>query len=192
MIHNWGHFLAMGSSANDYARLTGRDLAALAPADAIIGAPGTRLFAGLIRGWPWNPARADYAVPQPSDVEALLIAGTLDATTPLAPPRDQLLPMLTHGHLVALAEFGHTGSFWNSQPKARDRLLAAFLDEGRVDSSLYVYQPPVFAVHNGFGAMAREVIVAGAAALAVVVALGWFGWRRLRRRRRRNSAPAYP
>jgi pimeloyl-ACP methyl ester carboxylesterase len=191
LIHNWGHFLAMGSSADDYARLTERDIAALARPDAIIGAPGTRLFAGLIGGWPWNPAHMHYAVPQASDVEALLIEGTLDATTPLAPPRDKLLPMLSHGHLVALAEFGHTASFWFSQPEARDRLLGAFLDDGRIDRSLYAYQPPVFAVGNGFTAMAYAAIAATVVALAMVLGVLWFGWRALRRRRRRDASRTF-
>jgi pimeloyl-ACP methyl ester carboxylesterase len=188
LIHNWGHFLAMGSSANDYARLTDQDVAALARPGAVIGAPGTRLFAGLIGGWPWNPTHTDYAAPQPSDIETLLIEGTLDATTPLAPARDGLLPQLTHGRLVALAESGHTVSFWNSQPRARDRLLGAFLDEGRVDASLYAYQAPVFEVRNGFGALAREAIAAAAIALAAIVGAAWFGWRALQRRHRQTPA----
>jgi pimeloyl-ACP methyl ester carboxylesterase len=192
LIHNWGHFLAMGSSANDYARLTDRDIAALAPHDAIIGAPGTRLFSGLVRGWPWNSARADYAAPPPSDTEALLIEGTLDATTPLAPARDQLLPKLRRGHLVALAELGHTVSFWNSQPKARDRLLSAFLDEGRVDTSLYAYQAPVFAVQNGFGSLAREALAAAAIGVIAVIGVAWLGWRGLQRRHRRKRVATPP
>jgi pimeloyl-ACP methyl ester carboxylesterase len=183
LIRHWGHFLAMGASADDYARLTDRDIAALAPPGAIIGAPATRLFGAMARGWPLNPDHAEYGEARPSGVEALLVEGTLDATTPLAPARDELMPKLSRGHLVALAEFGHAVSFWNSQPEARERLLTAFLDQGRVDSSLYVYQPPMFRVENGFGAMAREAVAVMFAALLAIVGLTWLGWRALRRRR---------
>jgi pimeloyl-ACP methyl ester carboxylesterase len=182
LISNWGHFLAMGASADDYLRLSDQDVRQLAPADAIIGAPGSRLFAAMARGWPPNPDHGDYSSALPSNVETLLIEGTLDATTPLAPPRDRLLPQLSRGHLVALREFGHTATFWNSQPNARERLLDAFFDEGRVDSSLYVDQPPVFKVENGFSALAREAVAVSGLAVLAIAGLACFTLRAVQRR----------
>ena len=187
LINNWGEFLAMG--AGDYARLTPDQVAALAPKDPIIGAP-SRLFWELARDWPVNPDNGAYAAIQPSDVETLVIGGTLDFTTPIETVRSELMAPLSHGRLVSLEEFGHTASFWGSQPAARERLLQTFFDEGRVDSSLYVRQPPVFQVSNGFGVWARRLLIVAAAAVAIAAAAVWLAIVRFRRRRRPFSRRA--
>ena len=67
----------------------------------------------------------------------LLVGGELDFTTPPQIAARELLPHLPNGHQVVLPGFGHTVSFWSEQPKASTRLLNAFLDDGKVDASLY-------------------------------------------------------
>ena len=67
----------------------------------------------------------------------LLVGGELDFTTPPQVAARELLPHLPNGHQVVLPGFGHTVSFWTEQPRASTRLLNAFLDEGKVDTSLY-------------------------------------------------------
>jgi hypothetical protein len=98
--------------------------------------------------------------------------------------RGELMPKLSHGRLVTLAEFGHTASFWGSQPAARGRLLDTFFDSGQVDASLYVSQPPVFQVKNGLSAAAHLMLALAVGVVAVLAATIWFAIRRLRRRRR--------
>jgi pimeloyl-ACP methyl ester carboxylesterase len=184
LIKTWGEFLAMG--AGDYARLTPDQVDALTPKDPIIGAP-SRFFRELARDWPANADTGAYAALQPSDVESLVIAGTLDFTTPIETVRSELMPKLSHGHLVSLAEFGHTVSFWRSQPAARDRLLDAFFDRGQADSSLYVRQPPVFQVANGLSGLVHRMLMIAVLGAGVLVAAVWFAVRGLRRRKRATA-----
>ncbi len=183
LIGTWGEFLAMGSG--DYAALSPDQVRD--PPGAIVGAPSL-FFLGLARGWPAKPDDAVYRTMQPSDVETLVIGGTLDATTPVEGVARDLMPNLSHGRLVTLAEVGHVESFWGSQPAARDRLLTSFLDRGDVDASLYVRQAPVFRVDNGLPHMAH--VLAAAAAIAALIAVTAMGFmvRALGRRRRRAAA----
>lgn len=188
MFKSWGHFLAMGASSMDFLD-SGRDYDYELRLDhAIIGAPGSRFFLGLAPGWPPHPDRAEYGEALHSDVEALLVSGTLDFTTPFEPPaRDELMSKLPNGHLVLLREFGHTLTFWNSQREARERLLNTFFDEGRVDDSLYVVQPPAFEVETGLDGSVRRLLTALAACTAVLALVLWLAIRAVRRRRRRVS-----
>jgi len=182
LINNWGEFLAMGYG--DYARLTPAQVDDLTPKDVIIGAP-SRLFWELARDWPANADRDAYPAMQPSDIDTLVISGTLDFTTPIETVRSELMPKLSHGRLVTLAELGHTASFWRSQSAARERLLETFFDKGQVDSSLYVRQPPVFRVSNGFRVLVHRMLI------FVVIAAGAMTgviWLMVRRQRRRNRA----
>ena len=185
LINNWGEFLAMG--AGDYARLTPGQVAALAPKDPIIGAP-SRFFWALARDWPPNPDSDAYETMQPSDIETLVIGGPLDFTTPIETVRSELMPKLAKGRLVSLEEFGHTASFWGSQPAARQRLLETFLDTGQADSSLYVRQPPVFQVGNGLSAVAHRILIVAAVAASAVIAAVWLAIFRPRRRGRAIQA----
>jgi pimeloyl-ACP methyl ester carboxylesterase len=183
LIRNWGHFLAMGYS--DYAALTPDQLRRLDVKTVVIGAP-SRLFWAMGRDWPPNADAGAYTAVQRSDTETLLISGTLDVTTPIEAARDELLPSLSHGHLVPLAEFGHTASFWGSQPKARDRLLNTFLDSGRVDTSLYVRQAPVFQIDNGLGRVMHEILVVAVVFFVVLAGMIWLVIAVLRSRRRKR------
>lgn len=180
MFAHWGHFLAMGAA--DYQRLTPQQVAHLDQPNAIFGSP-SRLFWEMTRGWP-RQTSVDYDTVQSSDIETLLISGTLDVTTPLEPARDELLPRLSRGHLVALAEFGHTATFWNSQPAARARLLTTFLDTGRIDSNLYRLQPLVFRTGGSVSGLAHRIVLVAALALAALIGAIWFVTVLLRRRRR--------
>ena len=74
---------------------------------------------------------------QDSDVETLLVGGTLDFATPPKFATQELLPHLRNGHQVVLAELGHADTFWSYEPKASTRLLNTFFDSGKVDTSLY-------------------------------------------------------
>ena len=110
---------------------------------SLIGNPGTDfLFAGggLVDAWPANPTENQYTHVRTSNVETLLIGGTLDFSTPPQVATKELLPYLPNGQQVVLADLGHADSFWNEQPKASTRLLNTFLDSGKVDDSLYMHQ----------------------------------------------------
>ncbi|MGJ6966614.1 alpha/beta fold hydrolase [Streptosporangium sp. G11] len=107
---------------------------------SILGNAGADLLwagGGLTKAWPSSPDTRGYQRTRPTDVETLLISGTVDFTTPAEPATRELLPALPNGHQVILAELGHTTDFWRYQPEANRRLLTAFFDHGRVDTSGY-------------------------------------------------------
>jgi hypothetical protein len=93
---------------------------------------------------------------QPSDVETLLVGGSVDFSTPSQFATDEFLPFLSNGEQVILSEFGHTGDVWSMQPEATIRLLTSFFDTGVADDSLYTYQPMDFHVEIGFPEMAKQ------------------------------------
>lgn len=141
---DWGHFLAMGLSVPDFNDSV-RDYKKELTADTIIGSPLSLLMWGVMQGWTATSDKSVGEVPD-SDIETLLVSGSLDGSTPLQYARDELVPHLSKGHQVIIKEQAHTEIFWFSQPEARARLLNAFFDTGDVDDSLFQYQAPVFEV----------------------------------------------
>jgi pimeloyl-ACP methyl ester carboxylesterase len=128
--------------------------------------------------WPTSPDHAEYQRMRPSDVETLVIGGTVDFTTPPRLATDELMPALPNGHQVVLAELGHTADFWGNQQAAGKRLLNTFYDRGVVDRSGYTTQPVDFEVGLSMPTIARVVlaVLAGGALLAVVVLAGMALW----------------
>ena len=133
----WGE---MSSTGMQDAQAVDAYYAAGGDTGSILGNPGTDFLfgrGGATEAWPENPARDVYTQAQPSEVETLLIGGTVDFAAPPVAATDELLPFLPNGHQVVLSEVGHTTSFWNTQPEAGSRLLNHFYDTGQVDDSMY-------------------------------------------------------
>ena len=133
----WGE---MASAGRSDARAADRYYAAGNHGDSILGNPATDfLFAGggLMHAWPANPTENEYTQVRDSNVETLLVGGTLDFADPPQVATGELLPHLPNGHQVVLRDLGHTTSFWGYEPAASTRLLNAFFDSGKVDKSLY-------------------------------------------------------
>ncbi|MCW6006263.1 alpha/beta hydrolase [Micromonospora sp. CPCC 205371] len=143
---------------------------------------------GFYRVWPDSPDNADYQALRRSDVETLVISGTVDFTTPAELSTDELMPSLAKGRQVTLAGMGHTADFWGNQQEAGARLLTRFFDTGEVDESGYRAQAVDFKV--GFATMTRMAwMLAGAAAGGALVAVLLLGWMALRVRRRGGFGP---
>ncbi|GFJ76263.1 alpha/beta hydrolase [Phytohabitans houttuyneae] len=136
----------------------------------------------LADAWPTSPDHAEYQRVRPSDVETLVVSGSVDFTAPPRVAADELMPALRNGHQVVLAELGHTTDFWHNQPAAGKRLLNTFYDRGVVDRSGYTTQPVDFEVGMTMPAIARVILLmlAGGALLAVVLlgAMALWVWRR--------------
>jgi hypothetical protein len=120
---------------------------------------------------------------QASDVETLLVSGSVDGTTPARYATEELLPSLSNGQQVILSEFGHVDDVWSIQPEATMHLLTTFYDSGVADDSLFIYQPMDFGVGLGFPAIAKLVLAAIVLLIAAVVAVAWYILRRVRQRR---------
>jgi pimeloyl-ACP methyl ester carboxylesterase len=133
----WGEFAAtamMDAGAADAYYAAGGDTG------SILGNSATDFLWAkgmLTAAWPASPDNVGYQEVQTSPVETLLIGGTVDFSTPASFAADELLPHLSNGRQVILAEFGHSGDFWDYQPEASTRLLTRFFDSGEVDDSLY-------------------------------------------------------
>jgi hypothetical protein len=120
---------------------------------------------------------------RPTDIETLLISGSIDFSVPPQFATEEWLPYLSNGEQVILKDFGHTSSFWNSQPEARVHMLNTFLDTGQVDASLYTYQPLDFDVGLGWPALAKLLLVVVALVPILLLVLVCLIIRWLRRRR---------
>ena len=173
----WGEFFAKGCSAdfepgrNYRAELT-------APA-ATLGSPMSLLIWGSAGGnWPANTISGEYRQVQPTEVETLLISGSVDFSTPAQFAEQELLPLLKHGQHVVIAEQGHVNDFWGFQPEARQRLLTSFFDTGKADASLYKYLPMDFKPAMRFPLLAKILVVVS---VLLVFGLAWAVWATLRR-----------
>jgi hypothetical protein len=199
----WGDSFAKAGTA-DYDPV--RDYAAdMSPPGSVIGSPLTALaFEQSAGHWPITLIAPELRRVQPSDVETLLVSGSVDFSTPPQYAVEELLPALRKGQHVIVAEAGHTADLFGLQPAATERLLTSFYDTGVADASLFTYMPMDFHVGLGFPLMAK--LLAGASLLLVAGLVAGLAWavrryqRRLGPRRqpiggprpRAESAEAYP
>lgn len=166
----WGDFFAKGGSADlnpnrDYT-------ATLRAPESIIGSPvAFAIWAPLSQAWPQGKMSYELSKVHPSDVETLLVSGSIDFSTPAEYATNELLPSLKNGKQVILSEMGHVSDLWNVQPKATLRLLTSFYDTGKADESHYKYEPMNFKVSLGFPVLAK-ILFASSALLILGLVLG--------------------
>jgi pimeloyl-ACP methyl ester carboxylesterase len=154
---------------------------------SILGNPGTQFLfggGGLVDAWPETPRDDQYRGVQTSDVETLLIGGTVDFAVPAQVATEEVLPSLSNGHQVVLAEFGHTTDFWTYQPEAQTRLINTFFDTGEVDDSMYTEQTMDFSTEITYSALGKGL--AGTMIGFAILALFSLWWmpRRIHKRGR--------
>jgi len=137
--------------------------------------------------WPPNTIAEEYRLVQPTNVETLLISGSIDFSTPAQFAQQELLPSLRKGQHVVIAEQGHVGDFWQFQPEARQRMLTSFYDTGAADASLYKYLPMDFKPAMRFPTLAKVLV---AVSLLLIVGLVWALWSGLRRISKPKTSPA--
>lgn len=179
----WGDWAAKGSIDYDPRRdwITEMD-----PPDSILGAPTSLLVGGAVQlsgGWPIAPMTDEFRDLQPSDVETLLVNGSIDYSTPARFATGELLPVLENGEQVILSEFGHSSDVWGFQPEAMIHLLMTFYDTGEVDDSLFTYQPMDFHVGLGFPVLAKIALAVVVLIIGGLVILAWHVVRRVRGRK---------
>ena len=172
----WGDNIAKAASA-DFDQTYGLR-SEIEVAASIMGSPRSELAAAAA-GWPINTIPAEYLTAQLSDVETLLVSGSIDFWTPAQYAEEELLPYLRLGQHVVVTESAHGDMLWQ-QPEASARLLSSFFDTGIADDSLFVYQPWVYEVGLGFPALAKII----ASAMLVVIIILIFGIRFFIKRRR--------
>ncbi len=156
----WGDFFAKGGSVD---LDLGRDYATeLRAPNSIIGSPISLLiWPSLSKAWTPTKLPPDLSKVHSTDVETLLISGSVDFSTPAEYATNELLPSLKNGTQVILSEMEHVGDLWGIQPKATKRLLTSFYDTGLADDSLYEYSPMNFKVSLGFPMFAKILLGSG-------------------------------
>jgi TAP-like protein len=171
----WGEYAAVvrpdAQAASDYFFADGQER------DSILDDAGAAFnWAGgrLTDAWPAAPDEGEYSRVRTSTVETLLIGGTLDVSTPPQVATDELLPSLSNGQQVVLAELGHTDDFWTYKPQASTRLITTFFASGRVDDSLYTPASVDFTPEGTFTALGKGIAGAMVSfALVAVLSLLW-------------------
>jgi pimeloyl-ACP methyl ester carboxylesterase len=149
--------------------------------DSIMGAPLSELIWPMASEWPLELIPKDLREFQESDVEMLLVNGTVDFSTPFTAV-DEARPYFHKAQMILLPEFGHTGDVTRLQPQAFERLITSYYDTGVADSSRYVYQPLSFEPGVRLAVLAKLLV----AAMVILPALLILGiilvLRRIRRR----------
>ncbi|MDP4222667.1 MAG: alpha/beta fold hydrolase [Bacteroidota bacterium] len=137
------------------------------PPNSILGSPFSKLLWSL-GDWPTAPIPEDFRKIQNSNVETLLVSGSIDFATPAIFATKELLPALPRGKQVILSEMGHTGDLWGVQPQAAVHMLTSFYDTGKADDSMFKYAPMDFGVSWGFPLIAK---IAVAVSLLLILGL---------------------
>lgn len=175
----FGDLFSKGASAD---RETYQGVASVRLGDSVMGAPMSELLWSIAPAWPVELIPQKLRALQESDVEMLLVNGTVDFSTPPT-VLDEVKPYFHKAQVVLLPEFSHVGDVANLQPAAFAHLVTSYYDTGVADSSHFVYQPLAFKPSLSFTVMAK-LLVAALVVLPLLIILGvvWLV-RRLRKRR---------
>jgi len=150
--------------------------------NSILGAPFSEWLWPMAVEWPIELIPKVLREFQESDVEMLLVNGTVDFATPPT-ALDEAKPYYHKAQMVLLPEFSHVEDVYTLQPEAFKQLIISYYDTGMADDSLYVYQPLSFEPGMSLTVMAKLLV----AAMVVLPALFTLGVvlvaRRIRRRR---------
>ena len=138
--------------------------------DSIMGAPLAEWVWPLAEEWPLELIPQNLREFQESDVEMLLVNGSVDFSTP-ANALEEAKPYFHKAQMVLLPEFSHIGDVMNMQPKAFERLITSYYETGVADSSLYVYEPLSFEPGISLTVIAK-LLVAAMVILPALVILG--------------------
>jgi pimeloyl-ACP methyl ester carboxylesterase len=182
-LWTWGEGLSLAASVDDYYDAARDYRTEFEAPDTILGSPVSLFLWSMGPEWPTHLIPQGYLQVQPSDVETLLVSGSIDFSTPPQFATEELLPHLSNGEQVVLSDLGHTATFWNSQPEARVHMLRTFYDSGEVDASLYAHQALDFHVGLGWPGLAKVLLGIALLAIVLVAALVFLVVWLVRRRR---------
>ena len=173
-----GEYFAVGGTA-DLPKYGGIDSVSLG--NSIMGAPLSELIWPAASEWPLELIPKDLREFQESDVEMLLINGTMDFSTPPT-ALDEAKPYFHKAQMVLLPEFSHVGDEYTYQQGAFERLITSYYDTGVADSSLYVYEPLSFKPGMSMTLLAKLLVAALIVLPMLLVLVVVLVVRRIRRR----------
>jgi pimeloyl-ACP methyl ester carboxylesterase len=142
-----------------------------------LGSPMSKLALGTSRyfRWPTQQLPEEFRQLKDSDVETLLLSGSIDFSTPPEFATNELLPHLKKGTQVILSECGHVSDVIYLNPENTRRMISSYYRTGEPDTSLNVHKPMNFQVSWGFPKIAKTaaetLAVLGTAAIVGLVLL---------------------
>ena len=108
-----------------------------------------------------------------SDVETLILSGSVDFSTPSEYGKE-FLTYLRNGRQVVISEAGHVGDIRYLQLDAIKGLMSDYINKGIVDTSKIKYVPMDFKVSWGFPTIAKAAIgLIGIVTLLLVASIVW-------------------
>lgn len=140
--------------------------------NAPLGSPLSKLLwgSGSYGHWPTQQLPDKFRKPNQSDIETLLLSGSLDFSTPAEFATRELLPSLRNGKQIILSEFGHVGDIWDVRPENTSRILTSFYKTGIPDTSMNAYVSMNFDVGWSFPGIAKATLITGVLIAATLVA----------------------
>jgi hypothetical protein len=126
--------------------------------DSVMGSPMAEAIWPTIEEWPVKLVSKDLREYQETDVEMLLVNGTVDVST-LSTWLKEASSYFHQAQVVTLPEFGHTGDVQTFQPEALEQLVTSYYDTGVADDSLFVYQPLSFEPGMRLTVIARLLVM---------------------------------
>ncbi len=182
-IGAWGDLASKAVSADfdttrDYLAETSRQ-------EFPLGAPMTRfLWGSLAYGrLPIGLIPEEYRKLQSSNVQTLLLSGSVDFSTPPEFATMELLPYLRNGNQVILSECGHVNDVWYLHADNTKLILQSFFNTGVANTSLNTYIPMDFNVSWGFPVIAKVSLAVLALLIIAILAVSYWLIRRLRKRK---------
>jgi hypothetical protein len=142
-----------------------------------LDSPLSKLLWGPLRygGWPMQQLPDEFRQMRNSDVETLLLSGSIDFSTPAENATKEFLPYLKNGKQVIFSEYGHVGDIVYLNPENTRRIISSFYRTGVPDTSMNAYNKMDFNVSWGFPALAKVAVgtlaVVGTAAVVGIVLL---------------------
>lgn len=178
----WGEMASKAVSADfDSTRDYCRDME---PPDMPLGSPLSKLLWGPLSygRWPTKQLPEEFRKARQSDVQTLLLSGSIDFSTPAEFATNKLLPYLKNGRQVVLSECGHVNDVLNVNPENARLMLTTFYSTGVANTSMNSYVPMDFRVSWGFPAIAKialgAVVLVGLLLVLVIVWIVRWRWRR--------------
>ena len=175
----WGDSFAKAYADYDPSRDYVKDMSM---ENSIMGSPGSQTF-GMQTAWPGVHLPAEYNEPQYTDVEMLLVSGSVDFSTPAEFATSELLPYLNNGKQVILKELGHSGDLIWHDLEAFTHMATTYYNTGQVDDSKYEHSPMDFQPEQSYPAMAKIAIGGSLGVILLVGGLLYLLIRWIRKRR---------
>lgn len=196
MLNLMGNFISIPITFGDMLSKGGsgdlgyyQGLESISLGESILGAPMSEMIWPMAAAFPVTLMDEELRGFQETDVDMLLINGTVDFSTPPT-ALDEAKPYYHNAQMVLLPEFSHVSDVELLQPEAFERLINSYYDTGIADDSLFEYQPITFGSGISLSTIAKLLVGAGIVIplLLIGAVYGIVRWWRHRNQSTRHSA----